>query len=158
MTSILYWRPEGTPDLARATTGASGYDLAARLEVPTYVRPGGRAYIPCGVHLAMPIGVEAQVRRRSGLARNRGVITDVGTIDADFRGEIGVVVFNFGDTTLAVMPGDRVAQLVFAPVILADDPDWTLVLPAELVRVAKLEDLPDSARGAGGWGSTGVPS
>jgi dUTP pyrophosphatase len=130
-TEILYWLHKDQPDLQRATDGASGYDLRARLVDHPYGRihldPGGRWRVPCGLHLALPLGVEAQVRSRSGLADKHGVcvLNAPGTIDADFRGEVSAILINLaGQRDLPepfqVTNGDRIAQLVFAPVILPD--------------------------------------
>lgn len=185
MTEILYWRPDGVPDLARATPGSSGYDLAAYLPGSdgVEVKPGKLRVYPCGLHLAMPYGVEAQIRRRSGLAVRHGIVTDLGTVDADFRGHVSALLFNLGEADFVVRHGDRIAQLVFAPVLLpthapggtATGIAWSreawlhhefpLLLPQVqahqtfwLRRVAALSDLPSSDRGDGGWGSTGVQS
>lgn len=125
----------------RATTGASGYDLRAREGVLLF--PGQRALIKTGLRLALPDGYEAQIRPRSGLALKHGVtvLNSPGTIDSDYRGEVGVILINLGETAASIKPGDRIAQMVIVPV------------PAvELVPVAH---LPKTARGEGGFGSTG---
>ncbi|HYW08715.1 MAG TPA: dUTP diphosphatase [Longimicrobium sp.] len=126
---------------AYATEGAAGMDLlaAAALTIP----PGGRALVPTGLAIALPAGFELQVRPRSGLALKHGitVLNAPGTVDEDYRGEVGVILLNAGDAPFAVARGDRVAQAVFAPVVRAA---WEEVAA-----------LPDSARGAGGFGSTG---
>ena len=106
--------------------------------------PGARALVPTGLYLEIPAGYEAQVRPRSGLALKRGltVLNAPGTIDADYRGEVGVILVNLSAEEQRIEPGDRVAQLLFAP-----------VLQGELVEV---ETLAETARGSGGFGSTGA--
>lgn len=135
-------RAPGLP--AYATPGAAGMDLAAALDGPLTLAAGGRAAVPTGLALALPEGFEGQVRPRSGLALRAGVTVAnaPGTIDADYRGELHVILINLGTEPVTIRPGDRVAQLVVAPV----------------ARVAWREvgELPESARGAGGFGSTGV--
>jgi len=128
---------------AAATDQAAGVDLAAAVESPVTLQPGAIETIPTGVAIALPAGTEAQVRPRSGLAARHGVtvLNAPGTIDADYRGEIGVILINHGSAPVTIERGQRIAQLVVAPVL---QPDWTLV-----------EALPDSPRGAGGFGSTG---
>ena len=130
------------PDYASA--GSAGMDLHAALDAPVILAPGGRALIPTGIAIALPEGYEAQVRPRSGLALEHGITlaNAPGTIDADYRGEIGVILANIGDTPFEVIRGARIAQLVVAP----------------FVRVAwrPVEALPESERGAGGFGSTGI--
>jgi dUTP pyrophosphatase len=124
-----------------ATRGAAGADLksAAALTIP----PGEYALIPTGVRLAIPQGMEAQVRPRSGLALKHGVtvLNAPGTIDADYRGEIKVMLINHGNAPFSVSPGDRIAQLVFARAVHAE--------------IFRVEELPESQRGTGGFGSTG---
>jgi len=126
------------------TTGASGFDLRAAVKGPVVLHPGERKLIPTGIAIAMPVGLEAQVRPRSGLALKHGVtvLNTPGTIDADYRGEVGVILINLGQEPFTVQHGDRIAQLVFQYV-----PRVTLV---------EVEELPPSDRGAGGFGSTGV--
>jgi dUTP pyrophosphatase len=124
---------------------AAGLDLVAALdaEADVVLEPGARALIPTGFALELPSGYEAQIRPRSGLALNFGVtvLNSPGTIDADYRGEIGVVLINLGNRPFEIKRGARIAQLVIAPV----------------ARVALVETdvLSDSARGIGGFGSTG---
>ena len=122
--------------------GASGMDLLASVE--TIVPPGERVHIPTGVHVAIPAGFEAQIRPRSGLALHHGVtlLNSPGTIDADYRGEIGVILINLGKEPFAVRRGDRIAQMVIAPVCKAT--------------LAETDDLPGSHRGKGGFGHTGL--
>ncbi|NUB10893.1 dUTP diphosphatase [Azospirillum sp. Vi22] len=128
---------------AYATEHAAGMDLLAALAEPVVLEPGRRALIPTGVAFALPDGYEAQVRPRSGLALKHGVtvLNSPGTIDADYRGEVGVILINHGDQPFTVERGQRIAQLVIA----------------RYERAAWSESavLPDSARGTGGFGSTG---
>lgn len=127
------------------TAGAAGADLHAAIEAPVVLSPGERRVVPTGVAIALPGGLEAQVRPRSGLAVRHGVtvLNAPGTIDADYRGEILVPLIHHGDSPLTLSRGDRIAQLVIAPVVRAD---W---VPVEV--------LPqDTARGEGRFGSTGV--
>lgn len=128
---------------ARASELAAGYDLKAAVESPLTLDPGGRALVPTGLKIALPPGYEAQVRPRSGLALKHGVTlpNSPGTIDADYRGEIGVIMINLGSVPFTVTRGMRIAQMVIAPVTPVT---WH---PAER--------LPETARGGGGFGSTG---
>lgn len=127
-----------------ATALSAGVDLLAAVEDPVVLDPGERRLIPTGIALALPAGFEAQVRPRSGLALRHGVtvLNSPGTIDADYRGELAVILVNLGQAAFAVGRGDRIAQLVVAPV----------------ARVAWRETaaLPESGRGAAGFGSTGT--
>jgi len=125
------------------TAHAAGLDLNAALDRPIDIAVGQRAAIPTGLAIKLPDGYEAQVRPRSGLARDHGMtlVNAPGTIDADYTGEIVVLVINHGDRAVRIEPGDRIAQLVVAPVV-----------QAELVEVS---ELPATARGSGGFGSTG---
>lgn len=127
-----------------ASTGAAGMDLAAAIEAPIIMRPRERASVPSGFAVAIPDGYEGQVRPRSGLALEHGltVANAPGTIDADYRGEIRVILVNLGSETVTIHPGDRVAQLVVAPVSRVV---WT-----------EAETLPPTDRAAAGFGSTGV--
>lgn len=131
---------------AYASDAAAGMDLCAAVPADQHVNiaPGGRALIPTGLAMALPQGHEAQVRPRSGLALRHGVtvLNSPGTIDADYRGELGVILLNTGDAPFVVARGDRIAQLVIAPV--------TLVCAVEA------ETLPGTVRGAAGFGSTGT--
>ena len=122
---------------------AAGLDLCAALDAPLTLAPHKRAAIGTGLAFALPHGYEGQVRARSGLARNHGVtLTNaLGTLDSDFRGELTILLINHGDEPVTIEPGHRIAQLVIAPVV-----------QAELEEVA---ELPTTARGAGGFGSTG---
>jgi len=128
----------------RQTFAAAGMDLHANVHEPVTIIKGKRALIPTGVKIALPIGYEAQVRPRSGLAFNLGVtvLNAPGTVDADYRGELGVLLINHGDEDFIVRRGDRVAQLVIARV--------------EMAMFTEVEALPDSFRGGGGYGSTGL--
>lgn len=125
------------------TEGAAGMDLSAALDAPVVLAPGERAAIGTGLAMALPAGYEAQVRPRSGLAARHGVTVAnaPGTVDADYRGEVRVLLVNLGREPVTVAPGQRIAQLVIAPVSRA--------------RVTEVEGLPPSQRGAGGFGSTG---
>ena len=125
-----------------ATEGAAGLDLVAALESELVLNAGERALIPTGISLALPIGLEGQVRTRSGLALKYGlaVLNSPGTIDSDYRGEISVILANLGDKPVTVRRGDRVAQLVVAPYLIVE---WDL-----------MDALPESIRGADGFGST----
>ena len=127
---------------AYAHPGDAGMDLCSvqSLVIP----PGGRALVPTGLAMALPSGYEAQVRPRSGLALKRGVtvLNTPGTIDEGYRGEVGVILANFGNTDFVVEKGDRIAQMVIAP-----------VTRAEIVEVSQVDE---TDRGTGGFGSTGV--
>jgi dUTP pyrophosphatase len=127
-----------------ATAGAAGMDLVAAVAADVTIAPGGRALIPTGLAIALPAGHELQVRPRSGLALKNGIMlaNSPGTIDEDYRGEIGVIMLNAGDHPFVVSRGMRIAQAVLAPVVRAA---WH-----------EVETLDDTARGAGGFGSTGV--
>ncbi len=125
---------------------AAGLDLAAAVpaEGPVTLAPGGRAVVPTGYAVALPDGFEGQVRPRSGLAARHGVtvLNTPGTVDADYRGEIQVILINLGSEPFIVTRGMRIAQLVVAPVVRA--------------AVAEVDTLDDTARGVGGFGSTGT--
>ncbi len=125
------------------TPGAAGMDLHAAIPSPVVIAPGARAKLPTGLAFAIPTSFEGQVRPRSGLAAKHGitVLNTPGTIDSDYRGEVQVVLVNLGDAPVKIEPLERIAQLVIAP-----------VARAELSLVASLDD---TARGGGGYGSTG---
>jgi dUTP pyrophosphatase len=127
-----------------ATDHSAGLDLRANLDTPLVLAPGQRALIPTGLHLELPEGTEAQVRPRSGLAFKHGVtvLNSPGTIDADYRGEVGVLLINHGHEPFTVNDGERIAQLVVARYIR--------------VSFAEVPDLRASERGAGGFGHTGT--
>ncbi len=146
-TAVQVIRLAGHDDLALpeyATAQSAGLDLAAAVFEPLALPPGARATVPTGLAVALPAGFEAQIRPRSGLAAREGVtvLNSPGTVDADYRGEIEVVLANLGDAPFRIERGMRIAQLVVAPVTRIS---W--------VEVAA---LPDSGRGAGGFGSTGA--
>jgi dUTP pyrophosphatase len=125
--------------------GAAGVDLLAALgpDETVTLKPGARAIVPCGFEVALPEGHEAQVRPRSGLAAKHGVtvLNAPGTIDADYRGEVKVILVNLGDADFVVRRGERIAQMVVAPV--------------SAVRLAVMDTLAATERGGGGFGSTG---
>ena len=125
------------------TSHSAGMDLCACLEEEVHLAPGERRLIPTGVAIALPEGYEAQVRPRSGLALKHGVtlLNTPGTVDADYRGEIGVIMINVGDEAFVVRHGDRIAQLVIHQVCHAE--------------LQEVEELPESTRGEGGFGHTG---
>ena len=134
---------EGLPLPAYATPGAAGLDLLAAVGEELVLAPGARALVPTGIALALPRGFEGQVRGRSGLALRHGILLPnaPGTIDSDYRGELLVILLNAGREPVTIRRGDRIAQLVIAPVARA--------------RWEEVEALPASERGAGGFGSTG---
>jgi dUTP pyrophosphatase len=144
MSSVRIVNKGKHPLPSYATAHSAGMDLRANLDAPIRLAPGQRALIPTGLHLELPEGTEAQVRPRSGLAFKHGVtvLNAPGTIDADYRGEVGVLLINHGQEPFEVKDGERIAQLVVA----------------RYVRVAFTEvaDLASSARGAGGFGHTGT--
>ncbi|MCW8835462.1 MAG: dUTP diphosphatase [Rhodospirillales bacterium] len=126
-----------------ATAHSAGMDLLAAIDKPVALYPGDRAVVPTGIAIALPEGFEAQVRPRSGLAANQGitVLNSPGTIDADYRGEIGVILINHGREQATIERGMRIAQMVIAPVTTIN---WN-----------ETDALPETARGGGGFGSTG---
>ncbi|MBX3455215.1 dUTP diphosphatase [Ferrovibrio sp.] len=135
---------EGLTLPAYATAESAGLDLQAAIAEPIVLQPGQRKLVPTGLAIALPAGFEAQVRPRSGLALKHGitVLNAPGTIDADYRGEIGVVLINHGDQPFTINRGERIAQMVVASY--------------SQVRWQAVEELTDTQRGAGGFGSTGV--
>ena len=135
---------QGLPLPAYATDGAAGMDVVAAITEPLILAPGSRAAVPTGLAMAIPPGFEVQVRPRSGLAAKHGltVANAPGTIDADYRGEVKVLLINLGPDPVTIEPAMRIAQLVPAAVTRA--------------RLIVVESLDDTARGAGGFGSTGV--
>ncbi len=135
-------RGEALPLPSYATPDSAGLDL--RADAALTLAPGGRALVPTGISIAIPRGYEGQVRARSGLALRAGItcVNSPGTIDSDYRGEVGVILGNTGSEPFVIARGDRIAQLVIAPVARAD-----------LVEVTA---LPESERGAGGFGHTGA--
>jgi len=136
---------EGLSLPAYETALSAGMDLRAALaaDTPMILAPGARALAPTGLAIALPAGFEAQIRPRSGLAFKHGItcLNTPGTIDADYRGEVKVLLINLGAEPFTIQRGERIAQMVIAPVTQAA---WELVV-----------NLPDTARGAGGFGSTG---
>ncbi|RMH39414.1 MAG: dUTP diphosphatase [Deltaproteobacteria bacterium] len=125
------------------TASAAGMDLAAAVDAPVRLAPGARAAVPTGWVVEIPDGYEGQVRPRSGNALRRGltVVNAPGTIDADFRGELHVLLVNLGDAPVTIEPGERIAQLVIAPVVRA--------------QVVEVDEVGATQRGDGGFGSTG---
>jgi dUTP pyrophosphatase len=126
------------------TAHSAGMDLAAAVKEDMVLAPGERALVPTGLTIALPPGFEAQVRPRSGLALKKGVtvLNSPGTIDADYRGEVGVILINLGAEPFTIRRGERIAQMVVAPV--------------SQVAWQTADDLTETERGAGGFGSTGV--
>jgi dUTP pyrophosphatase len=123
---------------------AAGMDVRAALTEPVELKPGERALIPTGLQMALPEGYEAQIRPRSGLAYRNGItmLNTPGTIDADYRGEVKVLAINLGEEPFVIRHGDRIAQMVIAPV--------------QQFSSCEVGNLPETERGAGGFGSTGV--
>jgi dUTP pyrophosphatase len=126
------------------TDGASGMDLLASLEKVIILEPGERRLIPTGISIAIPEGFEGQIRPRSGLAIQKGigVVNGPGTIDSDYRGEIGVLLINFGKEPFTVHDGDRIAQMIISRVFRAN--------------LEEVDDLPPTHRQGGGFGHTGI--
>ncbi len=126
------------------TIGSSGMDVRANLDAPVEIAPLGRALVKTGLYLEMTPGMECQVRPRSGLALKKGitVLNSPGTIDADYRGEVGVVLVNLSNEIFSVEDGERIAQLVFCKI--------------EQIELKEVNELSNSDRGAGGFGSTGI--
>jgi dUTP pyrophosphatase len=126
------------------SAGSAGADLCAGIDRDIVLQPGERALVPTGLRLQIPEGFEGQVRPRSGLALAHGitVLNSPGTIDSDYRGEVRVILLNLGGEAYTVKPGDRIAQLVFSPVVRA--------------HFRHRGTVADSARGEGGFGSTGI--
>lgn len=129
---------------AYATPQSAGMDLRANIEDPITLRPLERRIVPTGLYIALPEGYEAQVRPRSGLALKHGitVLNSPGTIDSDYRGEIGVLLINLSDTPFVINAGERIAQMVVAR--------------HEQAELIEVEEIDDTERGAGGYGHTGV--
>jgi dUTP pyrophosphatase len=131
------------PDPAYATEASAGMDLRANIKEPLVLKPLERALVPTGIFIELPVGYEAQVRPRSGLATKHGitVINTPGTVDADFRGELRVSLVNLSAEAFEIAPGERIAQMIVAK--------------HERVEWEDAEVLSETDRGAGGWGSTG---
>lgn len=147
MVSVLLQRlPHGAdlPLPAYETKGAAGLDLRAAISESVTLAPGARTLVPTGLAMQLPEGFEGQIRPRSGLALRHGVtvLNAPGTVDSDYRGEVSVVLINHGSENFTVTRGDRIAQIVIAPVIRA--------------LLSEVETLDETARGAGGYGSTGI--
>ena len=125
------------------TTGSSGLDLTAFIEKKIVIKPGENALVPTGISIAIPEDTEVQIRPRSGLAakNNISVLNTPGTIDSDYRGEIKVILFNHGNKSFKINNNDRIAQIILTPVVKMD--------------LEETNELPESIRGAGGFGSTG---
>ena len=143
---FLINRTEDSKDLplpTRATPLSAGMDLHANVHENTIIMPGERKMIPTGIKIALPSGYEAQIRPRSGLALKYGLgmINAPGTIDADYRGEINVILCNWGTEPFTIQRGDRIAQMVICPVVIID--------------FCEVDILPDSVRGSGGFGHSG---
>ena len=135
---------EGLPIPHYQTAHSAGVDLYAAVDGDVVLDAGKWKLIPTGIAVAIPVGYEGQVRPRSGLALKHGIgmLNGPGTIDADYRGEIGIILFNFSDTPFAINRGDRIAQLVFARI--------------EKATFVKVDTLAETTRGVGGFGHTGV--
>ena len=129
---------------AYETEGSAGMDLRAMLDEPVVLGPGQRKLIPTGLSIELPVGYEAQIRARSGLAVKKGIglVNGIGTIDSDYRGDIGVILINWGDEDFVIDNGDRIAQMVIAKY--------------ERVEWETADDLSATERGSGGFGHTGV--
>ena len=144
MTKILIKRLSKKVSLPKyETSGSSGMDLAANIDAKIEINPGDTAIVPTGLKLAVPSGFEAQIRPRSGLAAKKKitVLNTPGTIDADYRGEIKVILFNLSKNIFSIESGDRIAQMVICPI--------------EQVDLEEVDSLDDTKRGSGGFGSTG---
>lgn len=137
---------EGLSLPSYATPQSAGMDLVAAVKEDKILEPGERALIPTGISIALPVGYEAQIRPRSGLALKNGItlLNSPGTIDADYRGEVGVILYNASQEPFTVSRGLRIAQMIVAPY--------------SQVQWLKTESLDQTARGEGGFGSTGVHS
>ncbi|OGW40270.1 MAG: deoxyuridine 5'-triphosphate nucleotidohydrolase [Nitrospirae bacterium GWD2_57_9] len=135
---------EGLPLPHYQTEHSAGVDLYAAIDAETAIAAGSWKLVPTGLAVAIPEGYEGQVRPRSGLALKHGIglLNSPGTIDADYRGEISIILFNFSDKSFIIHRGDRIAQLIFAKV--------------EKARFVKVEELSGTTRGAGGFGHTGI--
>ena len=145
MSRFLIKRLSSGADLPlplRMSAAAAGYDLFANIKYNVIIKKGEHVLVPTGISIALPFGYEGQIRPRSGLANKHGItiLNSPGTIDADYRGEIGVILINHGNTDYVVKRGDRIAQLVIAKV--------------EMVEFEEVNELPESERGSGGYGST----
>lgn len=147
MKKVLFQKMSHARDLplpSYESPHAAGMDLRAALDAPLTLSPGERELVPTGLRMALPEGYEAQIRPRSGLAWRNGItmLNTPGTIDADYRGEVKVLAVNLGDEDFTIRHGDRIAQMIIAPV--------------QQVFVEESDELPESVRGEGGFGSTGI--
>lgn len=144
MTSVKVINKGHQPLPAYATEMSAGMDLRANLEEPVTLQPMERKLIPTGLYIALPVGHEAQIRPRSGLALKHGVtvLNTPGTVDADYRGEVKVLLVNLSDLPFVVNDGERIAQMIVAKY--------------EQVEFVEVEQLDETERGAGGYGHTGV--
>ena len=124
------------------TSMSAGMDLKANITDVWKLNPGERVMVPTGLHIALPEGYEAQVRPRSGLSLKNGIVAILGTIDADYRGEVGVILVNLSDQPFCINPGDRVAQMAVSEVTR--------------VKWDEVRELEETERGSGGFGSTGI--
>jgi dUTP pyrophosphatase len=145
--TVLMKKTASASDLAlpkKMTDQSTGFDLAAAITQPITIPPGQIAVIPCGFHMALPSGYEAQIRPRSGLASRNGItpVNSPGTIDADYRGEVMTPIINLGRAPFTVERGMRIAQMVIAPV--------------PRVKIVEVNELDETARGGGGFGHTGT--
>lgn len=140
-------RLEDNADLplpAYESEGSSGMDIRAHVKAPVLVKPGEIKFLPTGLAISVPPGYEAQIRPRSGLALHHGIgmVNSPGTIDSDYRGEIGIILINWGEEPFLIKRGDRIAQMIISKVYRAD-----LVI---------VDDLDETSRGPGGFGHTGI--
>lgn len=147
MFQVLFKRLEGNEDInlpSKMSEWAAGFDLQAAVSESVVLAPGERKLIPTGFAMAMPAQLEAQIRPRSGLAYKNGItcLNSPGTIDADYRGEVKVLLINHGQESFTITRGERIAQMVFQ------------VVPE--ISVSEVNELPETVRGAGGFGHTGV--
>ena len=142
---LITQEPDATdlPLPSYQTDGSAGVDLYAAVREPVTLQPGERALIPTGIRIALPPGYEAQVRPRSGLAVRHGIgmVNAPGTIDSDYRGEVQVILVNLGQEPFTIRRGERIAQMVVAPVVRVE---WE-----------RVDELPPTSRGDGGFGHTG---
>lgn len=141
---VLIVNKSGNPMPAYATPGSAGMDLRAANDEDIVIRPLGRAIVPTGIFIQLPVGYEAQIRPRSGLAAKSGitVLNSPGTIDSDYRGEICAILVNLSDKPFTVSRGERICQMVIAR--------------HETAELVEVESLDDTERGDGGFGHTGV--
>lgn len=147
MYPIKFKRLEGNEDIAlprKMSEWAAGFDLQAAVTEPVTLQPGERTLVPTGFAMAMPAELEAQIRPRSGLAFKHGItcLNSPGTIDADYRGEVKVLLINHGQEPFVIARGERIAQMVIQHV--------------PVIEISEVDELPETVRGAGGFGHTGV--